>query len=157
MKKVLLVLVCILSLVSCSKEISVIYVYGLVIRATDPSEITDAGKRDAYESFLHDMQRDFAPEYYFYEPNKIDVIKEEVGVKMIPENLPAEDEKMIAKFNDYLTRIQAAEASCRERLEDLDELDGVPFTIKGKFLLRRGREGDKSEFLKEYRFELKKD
>lgn len=155
MKKVLLGLVCLLSLVSCSKEISVIYVYGLVVRSTDPSEITDSEKRDAYESFLQDMQRDFAPEYYFYEPSKIDVIKEEVGVKMNPEDLPAEDEKMIAKFDDYLTRIMAAEAACRDRLEDLDELEGVSFKIEGKFLLRRGLENSKSEFLKEYRFELK--
>ena len=131
------------------------YIYGLVIRSTDPSEITDSEKRDAYESFLHDMQRDFAPEYYFYEPNVIDVIKEQVGVKVDSENLPAEDEKMVAKFNDYLTEIKAAEAACQDRLEDLDELEGVPFKIEGKFLLRRGREGFKSEFLKEYKFELK--
>ena len=155
MKKVLLGLICLLSLVSCNKgPISYYYVYGVVVDCTDPRDIADEGMRDDYTTIVNGLVGDLAPGYEFYDTN-ISVIREQLGVDIEPENLPAEDEKMIAKFNDYLTDIKSIEDKYKDRIEDLDEVDGVSFRIKVKFLLRRGREAHPSVFLKNYEFELK--
>ena len=155
MKKFLLGLVCLLGLVSCNKgPVSYFYVYGVVVDCTDPSDIADTGMRDEYTTIVNDLVGDLVPGYIFYS-TKISLIKEQLGVDIDPENLPAEDEKMIGKFNDYLTDIKSIEDKYRDRIEDLGEVDGVSFRIKVKFLLRRGREAHPSEFLKNYDFELK--
>ncbi|MBR5255703.1 MAG: hypothetical protein IKV62_02875 [Bacteroidales bacterium] len=156
MKKILLGLVCLLSLVACNKgPISYFYVYGVVVDCTDPSEIADTGMRDEYTTILNNILGDLAPGYLFSNTKNISVIKDQVGVDIDPEKLPEEDEKMIEKFNNYLPEIKGIEDKYRDRIEDLDEVDGVSFRIKVKFLLRRGREAHPSEFLKNYEFELK--
>lgn len=155
MKKILLGLVCLLSLVSCNKgPVSYFYVFGVVVDCTAPSAIADEDLRDEYTTIVNNLVGDLAPGYSFYD-TKISVIKEQQDVDINPENLPEEDEKMIGKFNDYLTDIKSIEDKYRDRIEDLDEVEGASFRIHVKFLLRRGREAKPSVFLKDYQFELK--
>ena len=71
MKKVLLGLICLLSLVSCKKE-PVEVRYDLLISAeatTPPSEIADPEMRNTYETLLRDLQNDL----YVFEPNAIPI------------------------------------------------------------------------------------
>ena len=65
MKKVLLGLVCLLSLVSCKKgPVTVIYLLSVSAEATHPDEIADSEMRDIYKTLLRDLQRDLDPNSY---------------------------------------------------------------------------------------------
>lgn len=77
-------------------------------------------------------------------------------LSMDPKDVPAEDERRIAEFNDYLTKLKEIEASYRKRIEGLEKRDGVSFRIHGKLFLLRAREDSKTDgYLKEYPFELR--
>jgi hypothetical protein len=58
MKKVLLGLLCLLSLVSCKKgPVTVSYLLGVSVEATDPEEIADPEIRDTYLTLLRDTSK----------------------------------------------------------------------------------------------------
>jgi hypothetical protein len=162
MKRILLGLICLLSFVSCKKE-PVEVRYDLLISAeatTPPSEIADPEMRNTYETLLRDLQNDL----YVFEPNAIPiytipqvitvVINKEV-LGMNPKDIPAEDEKRIAEFNEFLPKLQEIEAAYRKRIEDLEKRDGVSFGINGMLILGRTLGDSKGVLLKEYDFELK--
>ena len=157
MKKVLLGLVCLLSLVSCKKgPVTVVYLLGISAEATHPDEIVDPEMRDTYKTLLRDLQRDLDPNYYSLDPREIGAVIDRAVLSMDPKDVPAEDEDRIAEFNDYLTKLKEIEASYRKRIESIEKRDGVSFRLDGQLLLLRKRDDSKPDaLLKEYRFELK--
>ena len=157
MKKVLFGLVCLLSLVSCKKgPVTVVYSLEISAEATHPDEITDSEMRDIYKTLLRDFQRDLDPNSYSLDTRVIGAVIDRAVLSMDPKDVPAEDERRIAEFNDYLTKLKEIEASYRKRIEGLEKRDGVSFRINGKLLLLRAREDSKTDgYLKEYPFELR--
>lgn len=157
MKKVLLGLVCLLSLVSCKKgPVTVVYSLEISAEATHPDEITDSEMRDIYKTLLRDFQRDLDPNSYSLDTRVIGAVIDRAVLSMDPKDVPAEDERRIAEFNDYLTKLKEIEASYRKRIEGLEKRDGVSFRIHGKLFLLRAREDSKTDgYLKEYPFELR--
>lgn len=157
MKKVLLGLVCLLSLVSCKKgPVTIVYLLGISAEATHPDEIVDPEMRDTYKTLLRDLQRDLDPNYYSLDPREIGAVINRAVLSMDPKDVPAEDEHRIAEFNAYLPKLQEIEASYRKRIEGLEKREGVSFRIHGKLLLLKAQEDSKKDgYLKEYPFELK--
>lgn len=157
MKKVLLGLICLLSLVSCKKgPVTVVYLLGVSVEATDPDEIADAEMRDTYLTLLRDLQKDLDPNMLTFKPQDIAAVIDRTVMSMDPKDVPAEDENRIAEFNDYLTKLKEIEASYRNRIESIEKRDGVSFRLDGQLLLLRTRDDSKPDaLLKEYRFELK--
>ncbi len=157
MKKVLLGLVCLLSLVSCKKgPVTVVYLLSISAEATHPDEIPDPEMRNIYETLLRDLQKDLDPNYYTLDPRVIGAVITRAVLSMDPKDVPAEDEHRIAEFNDYLPKLKEIEASYRKRIEGLEKRDGVSFCINGKLLLLKAREDSKTDgYLKEYPFELR--
>ena len=157
MKKVLLGLVCLLSLVSCKKgPVTVVYSLEISAEATHPDEITDSEMRDIYKTLLRDFQRDLDPNSYSLDTRVIGAVIDRAVLSMDPKDVPAEDERRIAEFNDYLSKLKEIEASYRKRIEGLEKRDGVSFRIHGKLFLLRAREDSKTDgYLKEYPFELR--
>lgn len=157
MKKVLLGLVCLLSLVSCKKgPVTVVYLLGISAEATHPDEIVDPEMRDTYKTLLRDLQRDLDPNYYSLDPREIGAVIDRAVLSMDPKDVPAEDGHRIAEFNAYLPKLQEIEASYRKRIEGLEKREGVSFCINGKLFLLSAREDSKTDgYLKEYPFELK--
>lgn len=157
MKKVLFGLVCLLSLVSCKKgPVTVVYSLEISAEATHPDEITDSEMRDIYKTLLRDFQRDLDPNSYSLDTRVIGAVIDRAVLSMDPKDVPAEDERRIAEFNDYLTKLKEIEASYRKRIEGLEKRDGVSFRIHGKLFLLRAREDSKTDgYLKEYPFELR--
>lgn len=157
MKKVLFGLVCLLSLVSCKKgPVTVVYSLEISAEATHPDEITDSEMRDIYKTLLRDIQRDLDPNSYSLDTRVIGAVIDRAVLSMDPKDVPAEDERRIAEFNDYLTKLKEIEASYRKRIEGLEKRDGVSFRIHGKLFLLRAREDSKTDgYLKEYPFELR--
>ena len=157
MKKVLLGLVCLLSLVSCKKgPVTVVYLLSVSAEATHPDEIVDPEMHNIYETLLRDLQRDLDPNYYSLDPREIGAVINRAVLSMDPKDVPAEDEHRIAEFNDYLPKLKEIEASYRKRIEGLEKMDGVSFCINGKLLLLKAREDSKTDgYLKEYQFELR--
>ena len=157
MKKVLLGLVCLLSLVSCKKgPVTVVYSLEISAEATHPDEITDSEMRDIYKTLLRDFQRDLDPNSYSLDTRVIGAVIDRAVLSMDPKDVPAEDERRIAEFNDYLSKLKEIEASYRKRIEGLEKRDGVSFRINGKLFLLRAREDSKTDgYLKEYPFELR--
>ena len=157
MKKVLLGLICLLSLVSCKKEpVEVRYVLLISAEATTPpSEIADPEMRNTYETLLRDLQRDLDPNFYSLDPRIIGAVINRAVLSMDPKDIPAEDERRIAEFNAYLPKLKEIEASYRKRIEGLEKRDGVSFCINGKLLLLKAQDDSKKDgYLKEYPFEL---
>ena len=134
MKRVLLGLVCLLSLVSCKKgPVTVVYLLGISAEATH-----------------------LDPNYYSLDPREIGAVIDRAVLSMDPKDVPAEDEHRIAEFNAYLPKLQEIEASYRKRIEGLEKREGVSFRIHGKLLLLKAQEdSQKDGYLKEYPFELK--
>ena len=157
MKKVLLGLVCLLSLVSCKKgPVTVVYSLGISAEATHPDEIVDPEMRDTYKTLLRDFQRDLDPNSYSLDPREIGAVLNRAVLSMDPKDIPAEDERRIAEFNDYLPKLKEIEASYRKRIEGLRKRDGVSFCINGKLFLLKAQEDSRTDgYLKEYPFELK--
>ena len=157
MKKVLLGLLCLLSLVSCKKgPVTVSYLLGVSVEATDPEEIADPEIRDTYLTLLRDLQKDLDPNMLTFKPQDIAAVIDRTVMSMDPKDVPAEDEDRIAEFNDYLTKLKEIEASYRKRIEGLEKREGVSFRIHGKLLLLKAQEdSQKDGYLKEYPFELK--
>ena len=157
MKKVLLGLVCLLSLVSCKKgPVTVVYLLSVSAEATHPDEIVDPEMHNIYETLLRDLQRDLDPNYYSLDPREIGAVINRAVLSMDPKDVPAEDEHRIAEFNEYLPKLKEIEASYRKRIEGLEKRDGVSFCINGKLLLLKAREDSKADgYLKEYQFELR--
>ena len=157
MKKVLLGLICLLSLVSCKKgPVTVVYLLGVSVEATDPDEIADAEMRDTYLTLLRDLQKDLDPNMLTFKPQDIAAVIDRTVMSMDPKDVPAEDENRIAEFNDYLTKLKEIEASYRNRIESIEKRDGVSFRLDGQLLLLRTRDDSKPDaILKEYKFELK--
>ena len=157
MKKVLLGLLCLLSLVSCKKgPVTVSYLLGVSVEATDPEEIADPEIRDTYLTLLRDLQKDLDPNMLTFKPQDIAAVIDRTVMSMDPKDVPAEDEDRIAEFNDYLTKLKEIEASYRKRIESIEKRDGVSFGLDGQLLLLRKRDDSKPDaHLKEYRFELK--
>jgi hypothetical protein len=157
MKKVLLGLLCLLSLVSCKKgPVTVAYFLGVSVECTDPDEIADPEMRDTYVTLLHDLQKDLDPNLISFNPQVIVAVIDRAVMSMDPKDIPAEDENRIAEYNDYLPVLKEIEASYRKRIESLEKREGVSFCLKGKLLLLRAREDSKTDDpLKEYQFELK--
>ena len=115
MKKVLLGLVCLLSLVSCKKgPVTVVYSLEISAEATHPDEIADSGMRDTYKTLLRDLQRDLDPNFYSLDPRKIGAVINRAVLSMDPKDIPAEDEHRIAEFNDYLPKLKEIEASYKK-------------------------------------------
>lgn len=157
MKKVLLGLFCLLSLVSCKKgPVTVVYLLGISAEATHPDEIVDSETRDTYKTLLRDLQRDLDPNHYSLDPREIGAVLNRAVLSMDPKDVPAEDERRIAEFNDYLPKLKEIEASYRKRIEGLRKQDGVSFCINGKLFLLKAQEDSRTDgYLKEYPFELK--
>ena len=151
MKKVLLGLICLLSLASCKKgTITAEYEYGVVYENTAPGSVTDPEIRGAYETLLNDLYNDLSNLISGPGPRKV------VGKEVDSKDLRSEDESRIAEYESYLPGLQEIEASYRKRIEGIEKRDGVSFSIKGQYLLVRGRFTDiNSLLLKEYSFELK--
>ena len=156
MKKVLLGLFCLLSLVSCKKgPVTVVYLLGISAEATHPDEIVDPEMRDTYKTLLRDLQRDLDPNYYSLDPREIGAVINRAVLSMDSKDVPAEDERRIAEFNAYLPKLKEIEASYRKRIEGLEKRDGVSFCINGKLLLLKAQDDSKKDgYLKEYPFEL---
>ena len=157
MKKVLLGLVCLLSLVSCKKgPVTVVYLLEISAEATHPDEIVDPEMHDIYQTLLRDLQRDLDPNYYSLDPREIGAVINRAVLSMDPKDVPAEDERRIAEFNAYLPKLKEIEASYRKRIEGLEKRDGVSFCINGKLLLLKAQDDSKKDgYLKEYQFELR--
>ena len=156
MKKVLLGLFCLLSLVSCKKgPVTVVYLLGISAEATHPDEIVDSEMRDTYKTLLRDLQRDLDPNHYSLDPREIGAVINRAVLSMDPKDVPAEDERRIAEFNAYLPKLKEIEASYRKRIEGLEKRDGVSFCINGKLLLLKAQDDSKKDgYLKEYPFKL---
>ena len=156
MKKVLLGLVCLLSLVSCKKgPVTVVYLLGISAEATHPDEIVDPEMRDTYKTLLRDLQRDLDPNYYSIDPREIGAVINRAVLSMDSKDVPAEDGHRIAEFNAYLPKLKEIEASYRKRIEGLEKRDGVSFCINGKLLLLKAQDDSKKDgYLKEYPFKL---
>ena len=156
MKKVLLGLVCLLSLVSCKKgPVTVVYLLEISAEATHPDEIVDPEMRDTYKTLLRDLQRDLDPNFYSLDPRIIGAVINRAVLSMDPKDVPAEDERRIAEFNAYLPKLKEIEASYRKRIEGLEKRDGVSFCINGKLLLLKAQDDSKKDgYLKEYPFKL---
>jgi len=162
MKRILIGLLCLLSLVCCQKgPVTVVYLLGVSVEGTNPKEIADPDIRETYETLWSDLQRDInnlVPDVYFLFPNPQEITVEinRKVVSMDPKDVPAEDEKRIAEFDEYQSKLKEIETSYRERIEGLEKRDGVSFCINGQLLLLRAREDAKNDgILKEYKFELK--
>lgn len=153
MKKVLLGLICLLSLVSCKKgPVTAEYEYGVVLETTAPESITDPEIQGFYKTLLNDLDNDLSNLISSGTslPRKI------VGREVDSKDLPSEDERRIAEYEGYLPGLKEIETSYRKRIEEIEKRDGVSFSIKGYYLLARGHFSDsKSVLLKEYKFELK--
>lgn len=156
MKKVLLGLFCLLSLVSCKKgPVTVVYLLGISAEATHPDEIVDPEMRDTYKTLLRDLQRDLDPNHYSLDPREIGAVINRAVLSMDSKDIPAEDERRIAEFNAYLPKLKEIEASYRKRIEGLEKRDGVSFCINGKLLLLKAQDDSKKDgYLKEYPFKL---
>ena len=156
MKKVLLGLVCLLSLVSCKKgPVTVVYLLEISAEATHPDEIVDPEMHDIYQTLLRDLQRDLDPNFYSLDPRIIGAVINRAVLSMDPKDVPAEDERRIAEFNAYLPKLKEIEASYRKRIEGLEKRDGVSFCINGKLLLLKAQDDSKKDgYLKEYPFKL---
>lgn len=146
-----------MSLVSCKKgPVTVVYLLGISAEATHPDEIVDSEMRDTYKTLLRDLQRDLDPNHYSLDPREIGAVLNRAVLSMDPKDVPAEDERRIAEFNDYLPKLKEIEASYRKRIEGLRKRDGVSFCINGKLFLLKAQEDSRTDgYLKEYPFELK--
>ena len=144
---------------SCTQgTIDVRYVLGMITENTAPDDVEDPEIHEAYVTLLGEFNNELAELMGSTASPFLGTgvtFKKTEGFELAPKNFRPEDERRIADYNRYLSRLKQIESSYKERIEGLEKRDGTSFRIDVHFVLLRGGESIDSVLLQEYGFELK--
>ena len=144
---------------SCSQgTVDVLYVLGMITENTAPDDVQDPEIHEAYVTLLGEFNNELAELMGSTASPFLGTgvtFKKTEGFELAPKNFRPEDERRIADYNRYLSRLKQIESSYKERIEGLEKRDGTSFSIVVHYILLRGGESIDSVLLQEYEFELK--